>query len=94
MKTLYEIVDGKLVATQASEKQRSPFDAVIEEYSGWREYTRLAEESGDNAYAVAAHEEFRHMLLRLSKALVKIESMATTDAEKAELKNFYNSLLA
>lgn len=45
MKTLYEIVDGKLVATQASEKQRSPFDVVIEEYSGWREYTRLAEES-------------------------------------------------
>lgn len=92
MKTLYEIVDGKLVATQASEKQCSPFDAVIEEYSGWREYTRLAEESGDASYSVAAHEEFRHMLLRLSKAINAVQAMTTTDAEKTELNNFISAL--
>lgn len=70
----------------------SPFDPVIDEYNGWQEYTKLHKETGDNKYAVAGHEEFRNMLLRLSKALEKIDSMATTEAEKAELENFRKAM--
>lgn len=78
--------------TRLDGQKDSLFDPVIEEYNGWQEYTKLHKETGDNKYAVAAHEEFRHMLLRLSKALEKIEGMLTTDAEKAELMNFRKAI--
>lgn len=85
---LYAIENGELVKVSAQAPEKSPFDPVIDEYNGWQEYTKLHEETGDNKYAVAAHEEFRHMLLRLSKAIAKVDSMTTTEAEKAELTNF------
>ena len=78
--------------TRLDGQKDSLFGPVIEEYNGWQEYTKLHKETGDNKYAVAAHEEFRHMLLRLSKALEKIEGMLTTDAEKAELMNFRKAI--
>ena len=89
---LYAIQNGALVEIPVQGHEGSPFDPVIDEYNGWQEYTKLHEETGDNKYAVAAHEEFRHMLLRLSKALEKIEGMLTTDAEKAELMNFRKAI--
>lgn len=78
--------------TRLDGQESSLFDPVIDEYNGWQEYTKLHKETGDNKYAVAGHEEFRHMLLRLSKALEKIDSMATTEAEKAELANFRKAM--
>lgn len=89
---LYAIENGELVKVSAQAPEKSPFDPVIDEFKAWREYTKLHKETGDNKYAVAGHEEFRHMLLRLSKALEKIDSMATTEAEKVELANFRKAM--
>lgn len=88
---LYTVKNGELAKLTTD---HSPFDPVIDEYNGWMEYRKLHTETGDNKYAVAAHEEFRHMLLRLSTALEKVESLATSDAEKAELSNFFSALKA
>lgn len=89
---LYAIKNGELVKVSVQTPEKSPFDPVIDEFRGWQEYMHLYQESGDNKYAVAAHEEFRHMLLRLSKAIENIDSMATTEAEKAELANFFAAI--
>lgn len=86
---LYAIENGEMVKVSARAPEKSSFDSVINKYNGWQEYMKLHKETGDNKYAVAAYEEFRHMLLRLSKAIEKIDSMVTTEAEKAELANFF-----
>lgn len=91
---LYAIENGELVKVSAQTPEKSPFDPVIEEFKSWQEYMKLYNEKSDNKYAVAALEEFRHMLLRLADAIVKIDSMAATDAEKAELTNFFSALKA
>lgn len=91
---LYAIENGELVKVSAENHEKSPFDPVIDEFKAWQEYTKLYKETSDNKYAVAALEEFRHMLLRLASAIVKIDSMAVTDAEKTELTNFFSALKA
>lgn len=91
---LYAIENGELVKVSAQASEKSPFDPVIDEFKAWQEYTKLYNETGDNKYAVAALEEFRHMLLRLANAIVKVDSMATTDAEKTELTNFFSAIKA
>lgn len=91
---LYTIKNGELVKLSIGNQDHSPFDSVIDEYNSWMEYRKLHTETGDNKYAVAAHEEFRHVLLWLSTALENVESQATSDAEKAELNNFLSALKA
>ena len=91
MNKVYEIVDNQLVETTVATRARTPFDAVLDEYRGWREYTQLAGETKDTAYTAVAHEEFRHMLMMLSKALAAINGMAKDDAERAELDAFFKA---
>lgn len=91
MNKVYEIVDNQLVEVQVATRAGTPFDAVLDEYRGWREYTRLAEETKDTAYTAVAHEEFRHMLLMLSKALTAVNSMAKSEAERTELDAFFKA---
>lgn len=89
---LYAVNGDELEKVRLNEP--CPFAAVIDEYKGWREYVELYKNTGDTKYAAAANDEFRHMLLRLSKALAHVDKLATTDAERTELSNFFNALTA
>ena len=88
----YYIEGDKL--KEMPERPCTPFHPVIEEYRGWREYLDLFKETKDPKYASAAQDEFKHMLLRLSKAITAIHGMAETEAEKAELKKFFEAMSA
>lgn len=96
MGSMYVIRNNKLVEVQSGivDDKGTPFDAVIEEYHGWQEYNKLYKETGEAKYAAAALDEFRHMLMRLSTAILQVNGMVNTDTERKEINDFLTALMS
>lgn len=93
---MYYIQDNQLKPFEPGKntKRCEALDRLMDEWDGYMEYRRKAEETGDVRYKTAGSDEFRHMLVALFDVMVAVKKHAVSDTEKAELSSFWTELVS